>query len=190
MACNDDGAATTSAITLSIAAGQTINAHYDQNWTAEALLGEGLPPVAPDYYQETWPHEWGPAMAYMAACDGPCDSLDPSTLKWFKIYEAGLISGTALDGRWLVTDLYNGAPFSTQIPSTLRPGNYLLRHEVIAVHLQSEKQFYMECVQIDVTGDGDDFPIDEDYFTTFPGAYSLYGTIPSRHLGSNLICLI
>ena len=40
-----------------------------------------------------WPHNLGPVMVYMANCNGRCTSADTSSLYWFKIDEAGLLSG-------------------------------------------------------------------------------------------------
>ena len=37
-----------------------------------------------------WPHNTGPIMTYMAACEGTtCDKFNSSGAKWFKIDEAG-----------------------------------------------------------------------------------------------------
>ena len=40
-----------------------------------------------------WPHNIGPVMVYMANCNGACTSANPASLNWFKIDEAGLLSG-------------------------------------------------------------------------------------------------
>ena len=37
-----------------------------------------------------WPHNTGPLMTYMAACDtSTCDKFNGSTAKWFKIDQIG-----------------------------------------------------------------------------------------------------
>jgi hypothetical protein len=37
-----------------------------------------------------WPHNTGPIMTYMAACDtSTCDKFNGSTAKWFKIDQIG-----------------------------------------------------------------------------------------------------
>lgn len=57
------------------------------------------------------------------------------------------------------------------IPSTLAPGAYLLRAEVIALHVAGSvggAQLYMSCFQLNVTGSGTKNPAG----VSFPGAYS------------------
>lgn len=127
-----------------------------------------------------WPHEWGPIIAYMAACNGPCNEVDVNdgARRWFKIYEAGLLNGTASGGYWKVRDLYkNYEPFRVIIPKNLRPGNYLIRHEIISIHF-TITMYYMECAHLEVTGGGNAVPEDKD-LVSFPGAYDLQGTSPS-----------
>lgn len=60
---------------------------------------------------------------------------------------------------------------SFTIPSTLAPGDYLLRAEVIALHVAGSvggAQLYMSCFQLRVTGSGSKNPTG----VLFPGAYS------------------
>jgi hypothetical protein len=57
------------------------------------------------------------------------------------------------------------------IPSCLKPGNYLVRHELIALHSAYSypgAQFYPGCHQIKVTGSGNTVP---SSLVSFPGAY-------------------
>lgn len=121
----------------------------------------------------------------MAACNGPCESFQPENEKvWFKIYESGFTNGTYQIGdQYVPWDIAFGAGWkqhsytnngwSVKIPENLRPGNYLIRHEVIMIEL-FPPQHYPECAHLTVTGDGDDFP-DDDYLVSFPGAYSYDG---------------
>ena len=49
-------------------------------------------------------------------------------------------------GRWIIT-----------IPPTLAPGEYIVRHEILALHIASlpmGAQFYPHCIQIRVTSGG------------------------------------
>ncbi|EIW81813.1 glycoside hydrolase family 61 protein [Coniophora puteana RWD-64-598 SS2] len=119
-----------------------------------------------------WPHTIGPLMVYMANCNGNCTSADTSTLEWFKIDEAGLISGDQPSGTWgmgeMVTD---NSSWTSNIPSSLSPGYYFIRHELLAIHVPYDPQFYMECAQLIVTGSGSATPSSE-YLVKFPGAYS------------------
>jgi hypothetical protein len=66
------------------------------------------------------------------------------------------------------------APASVTIPSTLAPGQYLLRSEIIALHLAATEggaQFYPACIQLNVGGDQTQGPTSSEE-CTFPGCYS------------------
>lgn len=57
------------------------------------------------------------------------------------------------------------------IPSCLKPGYYLVRHELIALHASYSypgAQFYPGCHQLQVTGSGS---IQPSSLVAFPGAY-------------------
>ncbi len=65
-----------------------------------------------------------------------------------------------------------GDSYSLKLPEDLAPGDYLIRHEIIALHLAVSKggaEFYPSCTQVRVSGDGSGKPQDT---VTFPGAYS------------------
>lgn len=44
--------------------------------------------------------------------------------------------------------------WTSTIPSNLKPSNYLIRHELLAIHQANTPQFYPECAQLVVTGSG------------------------------------
>lgn len=44
--------------------------------------------------------------------------------------------------------------WTSTIPKNLAPGNYLIRHELLALHQANTPQFYPECAQLVVTGSG------------------------------------
>lgn len=97
--------------------------------------------------------------------------MNSNTLKWFKIDESGLISGTIADGYWGSGKMIDqNSSWTTTIPSTVPSGNYLIRFETIALH-SLPAQFYPECAQIQITGGGSRAPT-ADELVTFPGAYS------------------
>lgn len=79
-----------------------------------------------------WPESHrGPVMTYMANCNGDCSEVDATTLDFFKIDEAGLLA----DGTWASDSIINdGSTYTASIPSDIAPGNYLLRHELLALH--------------------------------------------------------
>ena len=68
----------------------------------------------------------------------------------------------------------NGATFSTSLPKNLASGQYLVRHEIIALHLattEGKAEFYPSCQQINVGGSETGVP-SQDELLSFPGAYS------------------
>ena len=83
---------------------------------------------------------------------------------WFKIMEDGYDSNAGL---WCTEKLIqaNGL-LAAQIPSTLAPGYYLMRPELLALH-QADKhppdpQFYVGCAQVFVSSNGNSQPDDKD----------------------------
>jgi cellulase len=111
-------------------------------------------------------------LAYLAPVGNASYAATPNatSLKWFKIYQDGLDVST---NTWGVDKLIaNKGKVSFTIPSCIPPGNYLLRHELIALHGAGSypgAQLYMECAQINVTGGGSKQPTST---VSFPGAYS------------------
>jgi hypothetical protein len=100
----------------------------------------------------------GPIVDYIASCKGDCSTVDKSTLEFVKIAEAGLRS----DATW-ATDrmMSNNNSWTITIPSTLAPGNYVLRHELIALHSADTlggAQNFPQCINLQVTGSGTDSP--------------------------------
>ncbi|KAG8168339.1 hypothetical protein KVR01_001088 [Diaporthe batatas] len=109
----------------------------------------------------TWPESHhGPVIDYLAPADDPT-SVDKTTLKFFKIQESGLVSGSS-PGTWASDEiLSNNLGHEIKIPANLKPGNYVLRHEIIALHSASNAdgaQNYPQCVNIQVTGSGTEQP--------------------------------
>lgn len=102
----------------------------------------------------------GPVITYIAPWGGDCTNVDKTTLRWTKIAESGLVSGPAnTEGVW-ATDVLraNGGVNDAVIPAALAPGKYVLRNELIALHRAhlSEPEFYMQCGNVEITGDGTD----------------------------------
>ncbi|KAJ7131894.1 glycoside hydrolase [Mycena crocata] len=116
------------------------------------------------YYNSTkppqylWFHNTGPMITYLANCGSEqCSNVDAADAHWFKIQE----DGKGADG-WAQAHVMAGLPASVTIPANLKPGNYLLRHEIIALHraqTDGEAEFYPNCVQLTVTGSGTGVPI-------------------------------
>ncbi|KAL5480779.1 hypothetical protein ACEPAI_9719 [Sanghuangporus weigelae] len=123
-----------------------------------------------------WPNSHvGPVITYLAAVPVGTDvtTYSPGTDPvWFKIDEAGKND----QGEWAATyGLYaTNSVYSVSIPESLRPGQYIVRHEIVALHQSYSypgAQFYPSCIQIEVTGCGNAFPTD-DFLDSFPGAYT------------------
>ncbi|KAI0429532.1 glycoside hydrolase family 61 protein [Xylaria sp. FL1042] len=121
-----------------------------------------------------WPDSHvGPVITYMARCpDSGCNNYMPGdSAVWFKIAEDGR-DGTS--NTWgdspLMVDGNSGYQYT--IPSCLKAGYYLVRHEIIALHAAYEypgAQFYPGCHQLQVTGSGTTTP--SSGLVSFPGAY-------------------
>ncbi|KAF8153286.1 glycoside hydrolase family 61 protein [Crassisporium funariophilum] len=117
----------------------------------------------------TWPlGHYGPVLNYMAKCP----TSDCSTFKgdtgspWFKIQQDVYVNGV-----WASDTLAkSNFTYNVKIPSKIAPGNYLLRHENLALHAASSvggAQFYPVCIQLTVTGGGSLNPSG----LSFPGTY-------------------
>ncbi|KAI0821719.1 glycoside hydrolase [Trametes gibbosa] len=115
-----------------------------------------------------WPHNVGPLMTYMASCGSAgCTQFDSSKARWFKIAQAGQTS----TGAWAQAALMSGGSASVTLPSGIAPGEYLLRHEIIALHTAMTAggaEFYPSCTQIKVGGSKTGTP---NATVSFPGAY-------------------
>ncbi|KAF2097057.1 hypothetical protein NA57DRAFT_77310 [Rhizodiscina lignyota] len=110
----------------------------------------------------TWPtSHHGPMLDYIASCDGECTTADKTTLSFAKLDAVGLISGSN-PGTWGDDEMIaNNFTWNLQLPTTLASGNYVIRHETIALHQAQQPdgaQLYPQCVNFKVTGTGDAVP--------------------------------
>jgi hypothetical protein len=125
-----------------------------------------------------WHHTTGPLLAYLADCGGDCSAVaDTTTLKWFKIAEAGLEGEgevVSFNDGWAQRNIATWDGWNVTIPSSLKAGNYMIRHEVIVLG-GSYAQLFPNCAHLKVTGDGTSQPSDE-YLVKFPGAYKDSGS--------------
>ncbi|KAJ7143808.1 glycosyl hydrolase family 61-domain-containing protein [Mycena epipterygia] len=139
-----------------------------------------------------WPHNTGPMLAYLAKCDdSDCTTFNSSAAKWFKIQEEGRIPGNA-DGNWTQNIIFGAKNVAANVtlPSTLAPGPYLIRHEIIALQNAQDvfpdpsnpiagAEFYPSCSQIIVGGNETGAP-SKNELVSLPGAYS--NTEPGIHI--------
>ncbi|KAL0956357.1 hypothetical protein HGRIS_002507 [Hohenbuehelia grisea] len=114
-----------------------------------------------------WPGDHlGPVSTYMTSCNGDCTTFDVTGARWFKIDAAGYDNGQWASAK-LIAD---GSSWTSTIPAGLAPGQYLLRHEIIALHSIGQPQYYPSCAQVRVGGAGTGVPSDAS-FVSFPGLY-------------------
>ncbi|KAH9942263.1 glycoside hydrolase family 61 protein [Epithele typhae] len=121
----------------------------------------------------TWPDSHkGPIITYMARAPSDVTQWKPGTSAvWFKVAEAGKTAS----GLWAATDLLTASKsiYTFTIPPKLQAGQYLIRHEIIALHAAYTypgAQFYPSCIQVKVTGSGTALPTSG--LVSFPGAYT------------------
>jgi lytic cellulose monooxygenase (C1-hydroxylating) len=108
----------------------------------------------------------GPVIVYLSRVS---DAKSSPGSNWFKIYQNGLVR----PDYWGTDDLNaNCGKQDLKIPSDIAPGDYLLRTEVIALHVAGSAggaQHYVTCFQLKITGNGTANPKG----VSFPGAYSV-----------------
>ncbi|EUC58572.1 glycoside hydrolase family 61 protein [Rhizoctonia solani AG-3 Rhs1AP] len=143
--------------------------------------------------KKQWPHPEGPALAYLASCNGQCSKFDPRGAQFFKIAEEGLDGSQQPNqsgndhlpwgqGLWAQNRIQYADSWNfVTIPKDIKPGEYLLRHELISLHAAHDSnqgaQYYPVCVQIKVTGGGNATPATTpatQLYTTRNGIVNIY----------------
>ncbi|KAJ4482072.1 glycoside hydrolase family 61 protein [Lentinula aciculospora] len=123
-----------------------------------------------------WPHNTGPMLTYMTSCgSSDCTQYNSSSSKWFKIAEIGIVTNATSNNSpvWAQQSVMNGAFMNVTLPSTLSSGNYLIRHEIIALHLATDlggAEFYPACSQVKIGGSQPGMAEDSE-MVLFPGGY-------------------
>jgi hypothetical protein len=107
---------------------------------------------------QQWTHQQGPVMVWLYKCPGAFSSCDGSGAGWFKIDQMGMtappLTGTSWGTAVVMAQLY----WESTIPAKIADGNYLIRHELLALHQANTPQFYPECAQIVISGGGGQSP--------------------------------
>lgn len=137
---------------------------------------KGAPPIAHvpvspgdriHFQWNGWPlsHN-GPVQSYLAPCDGSntngsdgCASVDKTKLEFVMIDDSApvfLNESGGPPGQWATETLIaNNNSWLIELPTTLLPGPYVLRHEIIALHYANKTngaQNYPQCFNLWVTG--------------------------------------
>ncbi|KAK5656815.1 hypothetical protein OQA88_4363 [Cercophora sp. LCS_1] len=117
----------------------------------------------------------GPITAWMAPYTGDIANINVNDLEFFKIAQDTVDAA----GVWAnVRMMAANSTWTATIPADIKPGKYIVRHEIAALHfslgtspgfemLPVAAQFYMTCFNVRVSGDGDAVPKG----VKFPGAY-------------------
>ncbi|KAJ2123327.1 hypothetical protein IW147_002697 [Coemansia sp. RSA 720] len=91
---------------------------------------------------------YGPCIAYLSKM-----TTDGQPSGWFKIFEQGYDPSSK---EWCIDTLNaNDGQLDITIPGDIEDGDYLLRGEIIALHLAEKKggaEFYNNCVQLTISG--------------------------------------
>lgn len=120
-----------------------------------------------------WPtsHK-GPVIDYLANCNGPCETVDKTKLLWTKISAVGLLDPSSITNGYWATDqlIANNNSWTTVIPANIATGNYVIRHEIIALHAAGQAngaQDYPQCLNLAIKGTGTDKLANGVLATTF-----------------------
>ncbi|KAI1775494.1 lytic polysaccharide monooxygenase [Hypoxylon cercidicola] len=155
----------------------------------------------------------GPEMHYLASCgDAGCTEVDKNNLKFFKIYEKGLVQGGMADSpdwntqKWATTEIHKNVQpegegfidtYIVNIPANIKPGQYVLRHEVMGLHKAQlgQAEFYPQCVNLEITGSGsqqpEGMPATEMYHSSDPGvALDIWVDLESYQIPGSPVCSI
>jgi len=115
-------------------------------------------------------------LTYMAQCSGPCESVDKTSLSFFKIDATGVVAGSTAARQWGSDVMIKNNTWTVAIPTSIAKGNYVLRHEAIALQSagsEGQAQAYSFCFNMVVDSEGTDTPQgvkgQEFYKTTDPG---------------------
>lgn len=142
----------------------SVAGHKGTGKAAEANAGDKI-----TFHWNQWLDDHlGPVTTYMADCNNDCTNFDAASGKWFKIDAAGYDSKKK---QW-ASDVVraNGNTWTSTIPASLAPGQYLVRHEIVALHDASQPQFYPSCTQVKIKQGGNAKPSGSQT-VSIPGIY-------------------
>jgi len=163
---------------LSVQAGDVVQVFWE-GATGELLNKPGTGGLTA---YNPWVHAMGPVQDYITSCNGDCSSFNSQNAGWTKIAGSGIDMSTSIssdlratmkgkpeeyyptsgNGLWAMAKLVqDGSKWDITVPSSLKNGQYILRHELSAVHNPKQSgdattgpQLYISCIQIEVTNGG------------------------------------
>lgn len=94
-------------------------------------------------FWKQWTHAQGPVMVWMYACPNGFSACDGKGKGWFKIDEMGMWGGKLNSDNWGTAIVLKELKWSSKIPANLKAGDYLIRHELLALHQSNTPQFYV-----------------------------------------------
>ncbi|KAF9527995.1 glycoside hydrolase [Crepidotus variabilis] len=149
LTCNVGGTSGSSVKTLAIPAGTNVTFEWHQH-----AQRTGEDPISGGHK--------GPVQVYIAKAPSTAAAFDGQGAVWTKIYSSGLVTPSQSNPVW-ATDIVNtnSGKHSVTIPKTLPAGEYLLRAEIIALHVAQSypgAQFYIGCAQVQITSGGSASP--------------------------------
>ncbi|KAF8165848.1 glycoside hydrolase [Crassisporium funariophilum] len=173
MTCNVGGLVGSATGTVAINAGTTVTFEWHQH-----AQRTGEDPISGGHK--------GPVQVYIAKAPTTAASFNGQGAVWTKIYSSGLVN--AQSQQW-ATDIVNtnSGKHSVTIPASLPAGEYLLRAEIIALHVASSypgAQFYIGCAQVKIASGGSANPpkvsIPGTYKSSDPGiTVNIYNNLQS-----------
>ncbi|KAF8150504.1 glycosyl hydrolase family 61-domain-containing protein [Mycena galopus ATCC 62051] len=177
MSC-EGSARTPAPESISVSAGDEIDIFW------EGATGElkGKPGTGSLTAYNPWVHAMGFVFDYITSCKGDCSTFDATNAGWTKLAHAGMDMSQTISpqlratmtgkpepyhpssgpGLWAMAKLVqNGSKWTVKIPSSLESGQYMIRHELAAVHNPKNSdpttgpQLYIACIQLNVQNGGD-----------------------------------
>jgi len=111
--------------------------------------------------------------------DSDLGSVNVNELEFFKIAQDTVDDSGVWANEHMINN--NNMTWTATIPADIRPGRYIIRHEIAALHfsvtsspgfefLPIAAQFYMTCFNFNISGSGDALP-PMNLRVKFPGAY-------------------
>lgn len=126
--------------------------------------------------EKNWGHSLGPIMTYLAQVPAgqTADKFDTKNAKFFKIDQTGQTGGAGTG--WVQAGIKGGKTYTLTLPKDLPAGDYIMRHELIALHFAQTKkdgaQFYPSCIQMRVGGGSNAPKAISAQTVSFPGGYT------------------